>query len=1610
MNSGKLWIVAVVVLACGIAGFAQNNPNTDQGMKPFDSFHGGALDSVSITSGNLVFHVPFYSLPQRGRVGLNFSMLYNNKGFRLQTSCPPPPQHGCTNTWHFVGKGITVVDDEDPVSGVAMTSSRVDTGAQDGFGDEVFATVYSAVTVDGSIHQLADTGNGYRSIDGSGILWNSSANTSLDRGGMYFGGLQAEDPNGNSVTDNLDGSRTDTLGRSIPAIPVAPNTSTASLASCPQLNLPFQPVTFAYTWNLPGPTGSSPFLLCYASVFIRTAFFGSSYTNTTFFHDVSQSFNMLQSIVLPNGTAWTFTYDGANPNDTTSLGYGDLVKVGFPIGGSLSYTYATLLGYQGAYYTNLMTQKSRSVMTRTLDANDGTGPHQWSYNWENILAATSTTYTVENKVTDPLLNDTVHVVSGLFGGTSLFETQTRFYQGSEASGTLLKTVNTDYSYSSNPFDTLSPIVTPPTAINVMPIRVTTIWPNGQTSKVETDYDSAFTFRDPTWGLPIYPPESRTSATYAGTLGTVAARREYDYGSGGAGPLLNQTFTIYLWQGNSNYLSANMLDLPSAVTVQNGAGNLCAETDTLCDETAPTTPSPAISMQHTTPPAGVRGNPTTTTRKLTSTPCQSGATWTNISSHTAWFDTGEVQSSTDPLGHTTTHLYDSANYGAYPTQTCSPSTNNGTVTHCVSGTYDFNSGLIKSFTDENIQTSNFTYDSMFRMLTAVGPADPSGLHPETDFTFPTITSVQRSKKQDSTHWIVDSATFDGFGRTSQTHLTDPEGDDFVDTTYDQVGRASTVSNPHRSTSSPTDGTTTTFYDALGRVTQVTKQDGSASTISYAGSCTTTTDEAGKQRKTCSDALDRLTQVFEDPAGLNYETDYQYDVLNNLLRVDQKGSAPTDSSQWRTRLFTYDSLSRLLTASNPESGIITYTYDADSNLLQKTSPAPNILPPSTATQPISYCYDELHRVTKRDYSPHTFSPPACPITAPVVSYTYDSGTNAKGHLTSMTDQAGTATYAYDTLGREASETRPIAGISKSTSYIYDLTGTMTSLTYPSGRVVTYAANTAGRLLSATDGNGTQYVGNATHYPSGAEYQRFMPGIYFRNDLNPRLQVSGFYSDNGQISSFFINKTYSYGAAHQNNGNVMSITNNKDGNRTQTFTYDSLNRITAGWSSANTGSYSWGENYTIDAWGNLQVSQMSGKASGGNFTLSATVQNQPTGFGFDAAGNLMSYLSATYTYDPENRMASTSGMSYTYDGNGERVLKSQTIGGAAVKRYWSMGGNTLAESDGTGNLTAEYVYFGGKRVARIDLPAGSVHYYLSDHLKSTSMVVSAAGIVEEESDYSSFGTEYPITGTGVNHYKFTGTERDSESSMDFMQARYYSSVLGRFTQPDPLIMQKQKLLDPQQWNMYQYARNNPLEFMDPKGLYVCKGSSDQCAAIKTGLQNAQKAADKFKEGSKERTAIEKMIKAYGAEGEKNGVTVKFGNLKGDAWANTDSGKTFFGKLKTTITFDMDFIKDDVGSKHGNLPAEIAGSVAHEGTHMIDGDNVGGRNPNSREEEHATELNAFHVQADIFQGLGVYSLHQLWDPGLPAGENKVRSEEEIDHRAQETTDDWCKDNRACK
>jgi RHS repeat-associated protein len=117
--------------------------------------------------------------------------------------------------------------------------------------------------------------------------------------------------------------------------------------------------------------------------------------------------------------------------------------------------------------------------------------------------------------------------------------------------------------------------------------------------------------------------------------------------------------------------------------------------------------------------------------------------------------------------------------------------------------------------------------------------------------------------------------------------------------------------------------------------------------------------------------------------------------------------------------------------------------------------------------------------------------------------------------------------------------------------------------------------------------------------------------------------------------------------------------------------------------------------------------------------------------------------------------------------------------------------------------------------------VHYYLSDHLGSASVVagvVNSVAVVQDESDYYPYGGEIPIINTDPNAYKFTGKERDTESGLDNFGARYDSSNLGRFITPDwdakPVTVPYAVLGDPQTLNLYSYVENGPVNRVDADG----------------------------------------------------------------------------------------------------------------------------------------------------------------------------------------------------
>jgi RHS repeat-associated protein len=235
-------------------------------------------------------------------------------------------------------------------------------------------------------------------------------------------------------------------------------------------------------------------------------------------------------------------------------------------------------------------------------------------------------------------------------------------------------------------------------------------------------------------------------------------------------------------------------------------------------------------------------------------------------------------------------------------------------------------------------------------------------------------------------------------------------------------------------------------------------------------------------------------------------------------------------------------------------------------------------------------------------------------------------------------------------------------------------------------------------------------------------------------------------------------------------------------------------------------------------LDESQVSGKTGWEPLSEAATVQNRLTGFTYDAAGNMTQNGSVAYTYDAENRLTSTAGYTYVYDADGNRVEKCNITpcptSGTNGTLYWrGTGSDTLDETDLSGNALEEYTFFNGRRIARRDISTNTVHYYFSDNLGTHSLITDQYGTMppQEESDYYPYGGEIPVSGSDPNHYKFTGKERDSESGLDNFGARFDASTLGRFMSPDGGAFH---FANPQSFNRYVYALNNPLRFIDPDG----------------------------------------------------------------------------------------------------------------------------------------------------------------------------------------------------
>ena len=1070
---------------------------------------------------------------------------------------------------------------------------------------------------------------------------------------------------------------------------------------------------------------------------------------------------LTSGIQLPDGSQYSFLYNQ----------YGELARLTSPGGGAYEYDYgdgnnASSNGFEGSTSDLNAVMIYRRLQERREYASGGT-------------SATSRTH-----------------YSVAYAGATTVDTDITYAPGSTTP--LTQVVHT---MNGSPLDALNTTAAGCNAWNEgLEVQTDTGYP--ALNRVQTNYVAQTgCLNNPQVAsktTTLLDTNQVSQSTYAYDLyNNIIDQKDYDWGAGAAGAIRRETSTTYLWANNAAVYGRQGINVVHAPFYQficsgsqSGAcgtnNNETAQTVWHYDEAAPSD-APGILNHDST-----YGTSYTTRANLTSTYKWQKTTGAFLGTGISYDIAGNVLVVTDPNNHSSSFTYndDSSNHYAFPTKTVNALSQSQTAG------YDYNIGKPSYTTDLNGNQTTYAYSDGLDRLTSV--TNPDGGHQS--YSYPTTTEVDAYQDQDSAHTgtngLHTQTLYDGLGRSIESRTYESTSG-YISTTesYNAMGLVSQTTNPSRPGDSL--GYATQYsYDSLGRVFSVLTPDSAVATTSHSGNTTLGTDQVGHKRSQVTDALGRLTDVYEDPSGSNFHTNYGFDVLGNLLTV-QQGT--------QTRTFSYDSLSRLVSATNPESGTVSYTYDNAGNLKTKVYPAP-----SNTTYTKTWNYDALNRVQGIGYTDPSMSP---------VGYTYDTAgiTNSIGQLTQVSYGWISSYTAFDKMGRVTQSSEYSGYGNYPFAYSYNLAGALTSETYPSGRVITTAYDGANRPLSVKGQSGTSqtsYVSSVSYQPQGAPSKVSYGNNVVRTwSYNSRLQPSAWWDAVGDSSSNYLLMENPIQWA--TNGNLSSRSIYAGGpapmasltHFSQTFGYDTLNRLT---SASETGG--WSQTYSYDQYGNMWMPSVTGLPANGAMPVSNVYngKNQNPNSAFDLVGNQTTFGALTLTYDAENRMvgaANTLGggnESYEYDAFSRRVRKL------------SASGFTFYIYDAFGQLAVEYNNFTPPA-----LPCG-ICYMSVDHLGSTRMVTNESGLVVSRHDFAPFGQEVPSGVAGRTtlwaatdniNQKFTGQERDTESGLDFFQARYMANSLGRFMSPD-LPRVDQNPSDPQSWNLYSYVRNNPLANVDPNG----------------------------------------------------------------------------------------------------------------------------------------------------------------------------------------------------
>ena len=731
--------------------------------------------------------------------------------------------------------------------------------------------------------------------------------------------------------------------------------------------------------------------------------------------------------------------------------------------------------------------------------------------------------------------------------------------------------------------------------------------------------------------------------------------------------------------------------------------------------------------------------------------------------------GDLQSITDPLGHTTTYL-----------------------------TYD-GAGRVKSLQDANGVVTNLTYTARGWLASrSVGGATTTlGYTPYgaiASLTDPD--GVITTLAYDSTHRLTD--IFDAQG--NDLHYTlDAAGNKTAEQILTASGTVvqsqSRSYNPLSELTARVDGLNQTVFTA-----------GYSDSYDGDGNPVHSADALSFQHHRSFDALNRLTSTIDnyngtDPATTNTTTTVSLDALDRLAGF-------TDPTVLATG-YTYDGLNDPTQLQSPDTGTSTDTYDAAGNRITHTDAKAIV---STST------FDALNRVISTSYVAATLN----------VNYTYDepntvtgcSASSPIGRLTRVVEGVVTTVFCYDGRGNIIQKMQMLSGYNDITNYGYTAADRLIGVSVPDQTAVSYTYNTNGRV------SGVQVTpsGATTAPPTVVSNISYLPfGPISSYTLGNGQAIVRTYDANYRLTDL-TSPALALHFARDAMGNIVALGNAPGANPAmETYSYDSLYRLT-GINDAGTAL----ESYTYNQTGDRLSKTAPGLATGAYLYTAGTHQLASIGNAArinDVDGNTTASVIGGNTYgfgyNGRNRMTvvqlnGQTVANYTYNALGERIGKVASFPQSVSERYgYNEAGQLIGEY---GTTSRDYIWLGDIPVAVVDntisgsVTTSTVNYVTADQLGTPRAVSTNAGVVIWSWAYQGnpFGEQQPTSTTGyVLNLRYPGQYYDAESGTNYNFSRNYEPAIGGYQQSDPWG------LFGGQMSTYAYAGGNPLDHMDPLGL---------------------------------------------------------------------------------------------------------------------------------------------------------------------------------------------------